>query len=1073
MQKSKFNKVRNAAASCAHVRNRNRLLASTALGAVLVMTAAPGHAADRTWIGSTSNDWFTGTNWTGNAAPAAGDNVIISSGSAVVNNDTPTLGSVTVSNSGSLTKTSGEFTNQGTFTVSSGGTVNFSGGTVTKVDGGTLLSPDRLIVTGSGSTFTDPNGIIIGDTSVGEVTLADSGKLSAPSVTLANQSGSTGVLNIGAARNLAAAAAGTLDASTIIFGAGDGRVEFNHTATNYIFSSSMTGNGSVYADSGTTRLTADSSGFSGLVNVAGGELNVAGKLGFGNVSIANDSTLRVSGTLSGNNSVISNPAINVAFGTLLIENGGSVSSDYTQIGSLSSAKAIVTGAGSSLSITNLLSVGSVGNSVQGFIGHGTLQIEDGAAVSADGVRIGSLAAPGDVFVTGENASLNASVIYLGGDGASNGSDTQVGTLTVANHANVTTSNLRIATQTNGTGTLNIGAAAGSAPVAPGTLDTAQVSFGLGTGKIVFNHTAADYVFAPVIASNGGGGEVDVYSGTTTLTAANTYTGPTNVNGGTLLVNGSIASSSVTSVNAGGTLGGTGTVGNTTVASGGTFAPGSGLAGSSMTVQGSLAFQSGAQYLVRLDPSVASSASVTGTATLTDARVNAVFAPGSYIEKQYTILTADGGLGNTKFASISGAPANFASTLSYDANNVYLDLNLFQPSNLTGLNQNQRAVAHALSNSFNAVGGIPMAFGTLTPQGLTQASGELATGSQQATFDAMNMFMGVMTDPFVAGRSSGTGASVNTTSQYADDSDTHKARDAYAAIYRKAPIQTFEKRWSVWGAAYGGSQTTTGNSITGSNTATSNIYGVAAGADYHLSPDTLVGFALAGGGTNFNVAGSGSGRSDLFQAGAFLRHEMGPAYITAAMAYGWQNITTDRTVTAAGVDRLHASFDANAFSGRVESGYRFISPVFGGIGLTPYAAGQVTLFDLPSYAEQALSGSNQFALSYGSKDATATRSELGLRGDKSFALNDAILTLRGRAAWAHNFDSDRSTGATFQTLPGASFVVNGAAQASDSALVTASSEVKWLNGWSVAGTFEGEFSSVTNSYAGKGVVRYAW
>jgi hypothetical protein len=52
-------------------------------------------------------------------------------------------------------------------------------------------------------------------------------------------------------------------------------------------------------------------------------------------------------------------------------------------------------------------------------------------------------------------------------------------------------------------------------------------------------------------------------------------------------------------------------------------------------------------------------------------------------------------------------------------------------------------------------------------------------------------------------------------------------------------------------------------------------------------------------------------------------------------------------------------------------------------------------------------------------------------------------------------------------------INGAAQASDSALVTASAEMKWLNGWSAAATFEGEFSDVTESYAGKGIVRYAW
>ena len=63
--------------------------------------------------------------------------------------------------------------------------------------------------------------------------------------------------------------------------------------------------------------------------------------------------------------------------------------------------------------------------------------------------------------------------------------------------------------------------------------------------------------------------------------------------------------------------------------------------------------------------------------------------------------------------------------------------------------------------------------------------------------------------------------------------------------------------------------------------------------------------------------------------------------------------------------------------------------------------------------------------------------------------------------------------TFQALPGASFIVNGAAQAHDSALTTAAAEMKWTSGWSAAATFEGEFSEITRSYAGKGVLRYAW
>ena len=64
-------------------------------------------------------------------------------------------------------------------------------------------------------------------------------------------------------------------------------------------------------------------------------------------------------------------------------------------------------------------------------------------------------------------------------------------------------------------------------------------------------------------------------------------------------------------------------------------------------------------------------------------------------------------------------------------------------------------------------------------------------------------------------------------------------------------------------------------------------------------------------------------------------------------------------------------------------------------------------------------------------------------------------------------------ATFQTLPGASFVVNGAAQSADKALTTASAELKWVSGLSLAATFEGEFAGNVSSYAGKGVARYAW
>ncbi|MGH8129026.1 MAG: autotransporter outer membrane beta-barrel domain-containing protein [Gammaproteobacteria bacterium] len=385
------------------------------------------------------------------------------------------------------------------------------------------------------------------------------------------------------------------------------------------------------------------------------------------------------------------------------------------------------------------------------------------------------------------------------------------------------------------------------------------------------------------------------------------------------------------------------------------------------------------------------------------------------------------------------------------------------------------MANTLTNYFNTNGGIPEQYFGLSSGGLTQTSGELATGSQQTTFDAMGLFMGLLTDPFM--NRTGSAGVAPGASGYAEEDDASayaatRKTDAFAMV-TKAPPAPFVQRWSVWAAGFGGSQSTDGNAALGSNNTTSSVYGTAVGADYLFSPNTIAGFALAGGGTNFSVVNSGSGHSDLFQAGAYVRHTEGPAYILAALAYGWQDITTNRTVTAAGFDQLRAEFNANSYSGRVEGGYRFVAPWTGGVGITPYAAGQFTTFDLPSYAESVLSGASTFALGYGAKDVTDSRSELGFRTDKSFLVQDGILTLRTRFAWAHDFDPGRSVAATFQALPGTSFVVNGAAQASDSVLTTASVGMKWMNGWSVAATFEGEFSNVTSSYAGKGVVRYQW
>ena len=711
--------------------------------------------------------------------------------------------------------------------------------------------------------------------------------------------------------------------------------------------------------------------------------------------------------------------------------------------------------------------------IVGNAGTGTLTILNGSLISGSGTIAFGAGSNGTVTVSGSSwsalSSLDGSALPI--TIATFGR----GTLTIQNGGSVSASTLNIASQVGSTGTLNIGAAQGQAAVAPGALIASAVVFRAGTGQIVFNHTGLNYSFDPTVS---GAGSVLVEAGKTVLTANSTYTGSTTVDGGILSVNGSIASSSLTTVNAAGALGGNGVVGETRI-NGGTLAPGNSIG--LLTVQGNLAFTAPSNYLVEVSPANADRTNVTGTATLGGATVNAVFAPGSYVTKQYTILNATGGVNGAFNALVNtNLPANFTSALSYGANDVFLNLTLHfvEPNNPGpnyggGLSTNQQNVANTLTNVFNTSGGIPLAFGALTPAGLSIAAGELGTGAIQSSMKADDLFLNMLIDPASAGRAGSFVVPDNindATLSYAAKRSA-AASEAFA-MATKAPLRAEPvNRWSVWAAVYGGSETVGGNAAVGSQDTSARLWGVAAGADYRLSPDTLVGFALGGGGTSYSLAnGFGSGSTDMFQAGVYGRHAFGPAYIAAGLGYGWHDVTTSRTVALAGVDMLEGRFRANSFSGRFEGGYRFATPF---VGLTPYAAVQAISFSMPSYAEQTPSGGSLFALNYAAQTTTDSRTELGLRADKSLAASDGVLTLRGRLAWAHDYKPDRTASAAFQSLPGTSFVVNGARPDADSVLVSAGAEQKWLNGFSLAATFEGEFSGNVTSYAGKGVVKYTW
>jgi uncharacterized protein with beta-barrel porin domain len=451
-------------------------------------------------------------------------------------------------------------------------------------------------------------------------------------------------------------------------------------------------------------------------------------------------------------------------------------------------------------------------------------------------------------------------------------------------------------------------------------------------------------------------------------------------------------------------------------------------------------------------------------------------------QNYTILSSSG-LGGTQFDTLitSGVPSGFTASLNYTTNDAILNL-LATLGKGDGLLGNQQNVADAINSFFNGGGSLPpnfLSIFNLTGSGLrsalSQLSGESATAAQRSAFQMTGQFLGLMLDPFVDGRNPASsfgqrfgfapeeGLSLDA---YAYASPKEKAEKAFA---RALGVQPVERRWNVWAAGFGGAGSTAGDSARGTHDTLASTYGVALGMDYRVSPDAVGGFSVAGGGTNWRLdSGLGGGSSDVLNLGIYGAVRSGPAYTAASFSFANHWVSTDRNTV--GGARLTGAFSGQGFGGRLESGYRYGTPVS---GITPYAGVQAQLFGAPAYSETDVDGSG-FALRYNSSDATEVRTELGARFDSATVLNsESILTVRSRLAWAHDWVSNPALTAAFQALPGSGFIVNGAVPAKNLALASIGLEVRLLSGVTLLTKFDGEFGSNTQTYAGTGTLRYRW
>ena len=339
---------------------------------------------------------------------------------------------------------------------------------------------------------------------------------------------------------------------------------------------------------------------------------------------------------------------------------------------------------------------------------------------------------------------------------------------------------------------------------------------------------------------------------------------------------------------------------------------------------------------------------------------------------------------------------------------------------------------------------------------------------------MDQFLSLMIDPFAAdGRDANLGGPAL---GYDRDPQLTKLPPEAGAAYARAlrsprPVTEFERRWSIWGTAFGGYNKTNGDPVVaGTNTVTARDYGLAAGLDYRLTSSTTVGVALAGGATNWGLAnGLGGGNSDAFQAGVYGIWRNAGAYLSGAAAFANHWMSTDRVAFAS--DSLTAKFNAKVYGGRIEAGYRVaVTPL---AGLTPYAAVQSQVYRTPDYIETDVSGGG-FGLAFAARSVTDTRVEVGARIDgRTAAGNGMDVIFRSRIAWAHDWVSDNTLTATFQALPGASFVVNGAAAPKSLLLANTAAELRLTPATSVTVKLDTELGHGSQTYASTATLRYRW
>lgn len=401
-------------------------------------------------------------------------------------------------------------------------------------------------------------------------------------------------------------------------------------------------------------------------------------------------------------------------------------------------------------------------------------------------------------------------------------------------------------------------------------------------------------------------------------------------------------------------------------------------------------------------------------------------------------------------------------------------------------ENQTSVAVALSNYVAGGGVLPVEFAILaatqTPAelaaSLSQLSGEVSTGVAPMGLQSMDAFLDTV-------MRSGRNSPMQAVTPRDKDVPVGLVRDRSKEVFNgkygvkepfpgeqtltyAAPAAMQEPNWDMWASAYGSRNIVDGDISRDLQERSSNNRGIAAGLNVSPNNNSDLGIAVSWNTADFALAnGSGSGTSDTVFVALRGQTWFDRVYVKGTLAYGRSDITTDRTVTIAGVDRLVGETTGDSLAAHVEAGYNM------GI-FTPFVGLRGKSFRTQAYSETAASGSSSYALRYDEDTTTSLRTELGI--SMLWPVDPAVSgtpVIGLRAAWTHELASNKPGSRSFLPPLGVTFPASGATRDRDSLILSASIGSGASSGRYFNGAVNAEYSSNSKDFGGSLTVGYRW